>query len=927
MSSRARLFLIIGITIVVMGGTVAYSVSRFATWHRKGWAGVFYAPNMPESKGRRSIEVRQVPGEVVITYANSPADGRFLSRDRILTIDGIPISDHERLGVLTAHVQRGSLLRYGVERGGKQLDVTIRLSSPFRSPFILARVLVAFVVAGTFLLVGLLVIVRRPRDPQAVVFYVFAIVSAVAILGNVSSLYEQAGGNGIIVNFGINALASILVLAISVAYAPLTLHLALIFPRQRPILGRRPYLLRWIYAGAALTTALFASIGVLYVQFFKDPAAAARGGSSLDRQIEQIVLFVMIAGGLMALQVIWSGRREGLVGAFSARPFRASVALFGLFLGIASVIGRYGSRTVAILVGSATILVPMLAIATYPVFACVALVHSYRAAGPEERRQVQWPLWGLLIALLTKIAAVLVQAAIGVVASLQHELIPWRGAYELLAIVPAVVTLAIPISFAFAILKYRLMNIDVIIRKTVVYAILSTAIIVVYIALVGGVGTLLVKVAELRNQTMVIAATLIVALLFVPLRNRLQTLVDRNLFRTKYDYPEALRVISAASRAAADANELLSSVAETLQQALHNRSIVVFAEKQGDYIATAKVGPSDAILGRLRIPRDIVSRLHAPFDPRTLALPESMATVLARIETVLVVPIERRAFIAAGPRLSGTAFEAEDLEFLGSAGDEIAAGLERIRVHGEEADYAQARAIQETLLPRAMPHVAGVDVSGVWLPARTMGGDYYDLIELGERELALCIGDVAGKGMTAALTMSGLQAAVRASASDSPRDLCERVRRVVVSSLSGGRFVTFFYATVNVETMRLRWCNAGHNAPILARADGTTVRLAEGGPAITRLFRDTPYEEHELALHDGDRIVLFTDGVSEVSDENGEMFGEPRIEELVAANRGAWANELQQVILDAATAFGGGQLEDDLTIVVAALGERVRVLS
>jgi sigma-B regulation protein RsbU (phosphoserine phosphatase) len=149
--------------------------------------------------------------------------------------------------------------------------------------------------------------------------------------------------------------------------------------------------------------------------------------------------------------------------------------------------------------------------------------------------------------------------------------------------------------------------------------------------------------------------------------------------------------------------------------------------------------------------------------------------------------------------------------------------------------------------------------------------------------------------------------------------LCERVRRVVVSSLSGGRFVTFFYATIDTASMRLRWCNAGHNAPVFMRADGSVERLSEGGPAFSRLLRNDPYTEKEIAIAAGDRLVLFTDGVSEAAGGDGEMFGEQRIEELVSAHRHASAEELQQRIADAATHFSGGELADDLTLVVVAI--------
>jgi sigma-B regulation protein RsbU (phosphoserine phosphatase) len=119
--------------------------------------------------------------------------------------------------------------------------------------------------------------------------------------------------------------------------------------------------------------------------------------------------------------------------------------------------------------------------------------------------------------------------------------------------------------------------------------------------------------------------------------------------------------------------------------------------------------------------------------------------------------------------------------------------------------------------------------------------------------------------------------------------------------------------------MRLRWTNAGHSAGILARRDGTVIRLEKGGPAFSRLFRDTPYEESEVALEPGDRLVLFTDGVSEAAGPDGELFGEERIEALVSSAPAANAADLRQRLVDAAVRFSGGNLEDDVTVVVATI--------
>ncbi|MDQ3282289.1 MAG: SpoIIE family protein phosphatase [Acidobacteriota bacterium] len=914
MSDRRRLVLIYAITIAVIGAALAYTAVRVHAWHVRGWTGLFYYPNL-KTNGPSGFTA--APGEVLMTYSGTPAERVMKARDRIVSVNGVPISEMGALRALDARTPGRATIRYRVQRGDKQLDIDLPLASPLHSPYVIVRSLVSFLVAFVFVAVALVVFTRRPDDRRAAVFYAFTIVSALTLLARVATLFESAGGRGISPVFGLSSIEPILFFCITVAYAPLILHLSLIFPRERPIVVRNPNVIRWIYAGALLATLLFASMGALSLVFFNDPSQMSRGAYNVGRVAGIASKSLMVIGLLFAIVVVIAGRGEGIVRRFARRPFLSVFAAFALMIAITMLLARYLSRGAGVAGAFIAIALVGLTLLSYPVLAAIALLRSYRAAGVEEKRQVQWPLWGLFIALAVRILAVAFSFIAGVVMAAMHlPTLEFRFWFELADVIPTLVSLLIPISFAVAILKYRLMNIDVIIRKTVVYAILSTAILIFYIALVGGLGTLLIAAAGMQNQTLIVASTLIVAVAFVPLRNKLQTLVDRNLFRHRYDYPDALRAISTTARTAHVAHDFLATVAEKLQQALQNRAIVIFTERQDELVAVAKVGVSDTLVGRLRVPRSFVNALDRPFDPRRRTLPEETAAALARIETALVVPAGPRAFIAAAPKLAGGELDIEDIEFLRSAAEEVALATDRIRMQSEEADFAQARAIQQTLLPREMPRIEKLDLSGIWQPARAMGGDYYDLLKLGEHELAVCIGDVAGKGMPAALLMSGLQAAVRASASSSPRDLCERVRRVVVSSLSGGRFVTFFYATLDTAAMTLRWCNAGHNAPILARADGTIVRLAEGGPAISRLFRDRPYEEREIALAPGDRLVLFTDGVSEATDASGELFGEQRIEELVGDARALDAHELQRTIVDASTSFSGGEIEDDVTLVV-----------
>ena len=922
MSLRSRVIPAIVIAALALGATTFYAAMRIRQWHELGITGLIFFPEVEPEK-QPPLKAFQ-PGRVFMTYWSAPADRAGIrAGDELVSINGISAKDNQALIANAARFRSGDKVHYRIRRGSRTFDVNAPLASPLRVPLFVASCVVVLLVGGAYVAIGVLVLAKRPDDRRVLVFFAMMCVGAVYLLGTPALALESSDLRGLHGGIpGRGMLPSVAMFTAFVAFLPLTLHLALIFPRERPIMRSSPRVLRWVYGVPATLVFSLMLLGALATVVMQSKSGAAK---ALDLPLNILSAVFTLAGLGIALRVARAARGERLRDAFWHRPLQSIVVIVAVLLGFARVADALDVKLLVMVAALVLVLAPMLAIVSFPILSCIALYRSYRDAGVEERRQVKWPLWGLFSALVSRIViGVLTQGVVMYLMFTGGDFGRWVGAAQVIGTFSVLVYLLIPISFAVAILKYRLMNIDVIIRKTVVYTLLSGAIVVVYLAVVGILGTLLVRFAEVENQTMIIGATLVVALVFVPIRNKLQSFAERTLFRHKYDYPETLRAIAADALAASDLGTFLAAAAEKTQQVLQNRAVVLFAPRHEELFAAAKVGVADSLLGGLRISRaSIQSSLDRPFDPRRHALPDEAAAALKRIEASLVVPINTpgtpaNGFLALAPKLNGGEFDVEDIDFLRSVADQIDIGMDRVRLQREDADYSQARAIQQTLIPREMPRLAGIDVSGTWQPARTMGGDYYDLLKLSDTELAICIGDVAGKGMPAALLMSGLQAAVRASASSSPRDLCERVRRVVVSSLSGGRFVTFFYATVDTAAMKLRWSNAGHNAPILARADGTIVRLEEGGPAISRLFRDTPYVECEVPLAPGDRIVLFTDGVSEAANAAGQ-FGEERIEELVLAMPEASAERLQQTIVNAAVSFAEGEVEDDLTLVAVRL--------
>ena len=247
----------------------------------------------------------------------------------------------------------------------------------------------------------------------------------------------------------------------------------------------------------------------------------------------------------------------------------------------------------------------------------------------------------------------------------------------------------------------------------------------------------------------------------------------------------------------------------------------------------------------------------------------------------------------------------------------VQVGTARLEVQDEELQ--RAREIQESLLPKVIPQLPGFEVASAWQPAHAVGGDYFDVLKLGENRLAICIGDVSGKGVPAALLMANVQASLRASVRDldSPARVCSIINRMLCETIAADKFVTFFCGVLDATSCTLRYCNAGHPYPMLVSSGA--VRTLDQGGSVLGFFPAWTYQESSVGLGSGDRLLLFTDGITEAEGPDGEEFGTERVSSFAKIHAANSAAKMNQELLAQVTEFCGAHFKDDATLLVLAV--------
>ncbi|HLG56122.1 MAG TPA: SpoIIE family protein phosphatase [Vicinamibacterales bacterium] len=330
------------------------------------------------------------------------------------------------------------------------------------------------------------------------------------------------------------------------------------------------------------------------------------------------------------------------------------------------------------------------------------------------------------------------------------------------------------------------------------------------------------------------------------------------------------------------------------------------------------VGDYDLLLMDLNYARDTTSgreglELLAEVHARDRLLPIIVMTGWGSIETAVEAMRRGARTFVHKPW--------ENVTLTATVKRELDEGVAQRRADASASrELEHAQSIQRALLPSPLPAIDGCEMAALWQPASAFGGDCYDVLRFSDTRFGLSIADVAGKGLPAAFLMSNLQASVRALATDEarPEDVTRQVNRALCRHTPLDRFVTFFYATLDTAEKRLFCCNAGHNPPILVHADGAVSRPSAGG-MVLGVFDDAAYAQAEIALRSGDRLVLFTDGITEAEGTDGEEYGDDRLVETVIRHRHESAQRLLQAVFCDVNTRSGGTFRDDATLISVAV--------
>jgi sigma-B regulation protein RsbU (phosphoserine phosphatase) len=554
-------------------------------------------------------------------------------------------------------------------------------------------------------------------------------------------------------------------------------------------------------------------------------------------------------------------------------------------------------------------------------------IRSYRRAPRAQKQKLRVVIASTLVG-LTPFAATTIYASIV------------RGAASHGTVIAELCLGLVPLGFGYAILKHGAIELNTVVRKSLFYALLTGLLVAGYYVVVHTVGGFLSRELGLSEFAWMPAAVLVLAIVFAPLRTRLQEIVDRLFYRAEFVYKQEVIDFGRRVARATNPEDMLDHFLDRCEALLHPSFAAVYlrgSDKTLRLVRTAgEVGSlpnefdPDCFLGRYftryRTPL-MVEFLDRSWERphRDVATRDLLSVPGLAVCVPIAAPDRLLGFALLGQKRSGLVYGRADGELLETFGEQLALVIENtelvksmVEKERLKSEVMLAREIQRALLPATPPRHQGVELHGQMVSSTEVGGDYYDYFALDDERIVIAIGDVSGKGIPAAMLMASLQAVFKNRALKgglAPAALNQELNDYLMDHAKPGQFATFFCGVLDLSRSTLTFSNAGQ-CPALLSTRGFIDRLGNGGMVLgaSRLHR---FHEGTVAFQPGDLLFLYTDGVTEQHDAHGQEFGEERLVQFIRANRNLPPDQLQNALLSTITSFGEGRRDDDLTSVIA----------
>lgn len=550
--------------------------------------------------------------------------------------------------------------------------------------------------------------------------------------------------------------------------------------------------------------------------------------------------------------------------------------------------------------------------------------HYITAASAIEKRQTKLVLWGSGLGLV--LFLVYLMEPYGVFQTMKHLLLTTR--LVLTNFIFAILLLS-PVSLAYAIGKYRLLEVEGRLRRGTRYLLVTVGLIGVFLAILYLVGSVLLERLDVDSHTPTLLVALVLALGFAPAQRNLQSQLEKRFFPERERMRQMLRDFLRTAISLPDQDTFCRELEARLRDAMGiGAANLVLASRQAADSPFHGDSPFMSFLRRQNRPLlvdEAIASGQVPLDPAERAWFEHH-------DVALILPLNTHdhllGFLALGHQTGGEDFHPEELQILAALADQIAVAADNLRLLAEnvekqrmEEELHVARRVQEQFLPKQLPECPGLELAAHSTFCLEVAGDYYDVIPLPSGATVLAVGDVSGKGAGAALLMANLQAALRALCSVGLPlpDVIARINDLIHQNTDSEQYITLFVGLFDPRTRTLRYVNGGHNPPLLIRSGALAEALTAGG-LILGAFSGAEYSEGVVRLMPEDLLVLYSDGITEVMNSDGQEWGESRLQNAACTESTLSSLSILHTIMSQVNAYQTiSRPEDDQTLLIAKI--------